>query len=1131
MIRNTALLVAILILIGTTLVSPDWPTASAQPSAIATLVASGDTYLKGGTPNTNQGASTFVRVRESGPNRGLVRFSQSEIQAAINGGTLVSVKLRMTIVDNGNNWGTTGRTVDIHRVLVDWTEGNGVNGEGATWNCPKDTNIANSVPDGLLWRDMGPPYKDGGSYLATLTSTVTITNGMSGTVEWNVTADVATFLAGTANYGWIIRKTDEASPGRVDFASKENSVISGRPQLVIAYIHPISKIVFTTSPQTLTAGLASTLMTIQTQDASGNPINVTLGTTITLSSTSDRGKFSLSTGPWIDVGSLTITAGSNSVSFYYKDTIADTPAITTAESPSQGWTDATQQESINPAVLDQFEFGPISSPQTSGVPFTITIAAKDVYGNTVTGYAGSNTLRDSTGTMSPTSANTFSSGVWTGSATITKAQAGVVITTTGSGKSGASSQFNVNPATCNKLVVTVYPSTLNAGSWTTQYTVQRQDQYGNPVTSGLITVNLTSTSTGLAEKFSETYDGRAVTFVTIADGSATADFYYYDEKAGTCTISVWATDVLGDSKPLTVGAASLDHITMSPDSKTVTAGESVTYAAQAFDKFGNSLRDVSDSTAWSIESGAGGSWSENVYTSAKVGTWTVTGTHSEKSDTASLTVTVAVLDHIVVSPKSVSVVAGLTQAFTAEAFDAYGNSLNDTTATTSWSIDSEAGGSWSGNVYTSEKAKTSWTVTGTCSGKSDTATLTVNPSSLASFAMTGYPSTATAGQGFGNNNVIITAYDAYGNVKTDYIGQVYFSSTDPQAVLPYTSESKYRFTTANGDNGVHTFEGISFILNTVGNQTIMVTDGTVSVTSSIITVVLAPVSIVITTSPAGSGFVKVDGSSIDTPQTFTWAIGSTHTLEALSPVTGDAGIQYVWVSWSDGGGQTHTYTAPSSSGTVTAQYGLPTSTGSGVACLTAGTGTLTDVSTVSESSLPSTGKPDFIFPDGFFSFKVTGLKPGDATTVTITLPSAVPVGTQYWKYGPTPTDATNHWYQLPMGDDNGDNVITITLVDGGLGDGDLTANGVIVDPGGPGVPLSPALGPVGGTMYSVNKPAVLLAYLALVGVVGVAVLAIRRRQPVTGKGETGGELRVAPRFRSIKRSVHTTTPKTIPSTS
>jgi hypothetical protein len=72
----------------------------------------------------------------------------------------------------------------------------------------------------------------------------------------------------------------------------------------------------------------------------------------------------------------------------------------------------------------------------------------------------------------------------------------------------------------------------------------------------------------------------------------------------------------------------------------------------------------------------------------------------------------------------------------------------------------------------------------------------------------------------------------------------------------------------------------------------------------------------------------------------------------------------------------------------------------------------------------------------------------------------VPVGTQYWKYGPTPDNYTPHWYQLPIGDDDGDNVITITLTDNGLGDDILTGqDGQIVDQGGPGIQRDP--GPTG----------------------------------------------------------------------
>lgn len=184
--------------------------------------------------------------------------------------------------------------------------------------------------------------------------------------------------------------------------------------------------------------------------------------------------------------------------------------------------------------------------------------------------------------------------------------------------------------------------------------------------------------------------------------------------------------------------------------------------------------------------------------------------------------------------------------YTAEAFDACGNSLGDVTGSTAWSITPEAGGSWLANVYTSEKAGT-WVVTGDWVSLTDDATLTVDLGGLASFTLTGYPSSTTAEQNFGSNDITVTAYDAYGNVKTDYIGQVYFTSTDLQAVLPYISEDKYTFTTgAGGDNGVHTFAGIGFTLKTTGFQTITVTDGTVFETSSPITVNPATVSITIT---------------------------------------------------------------------------------------------------------------------------------------------------------------------------------------------------------------------------------------------------------------------------------------------
>lgn len=123
------------------------------------LQAAADTYVRKGGANTNEGASTFVRLRASGENRALVRFDQAAIVNALGGGTLVSAKLQLDIVKNSNNWGPGGRSLELHRLNMNWTEGNGRNadvpnkldfrgtGPSATWNCATDSNIANQKAD------------------------------------------------------------------------------------------------------------------------------------------------------------------------------------------------------------------------------------------------------------------------------------------------------------------------------------------------------------------------------------------------------------------------------------------------------------------------------------------------------------------------------------------------------------------------------------------------------------------------------------------------------------------------------------------------------------------------------------------------------------------------------------------------------------------------------------------------------------------------------------------------------------------------------------------------------------------------------------------------------------------------
>ncbi|MBN2438974.1 MAG: SBBP repeat-containing protein, partial [Deltaproteobacteria bacterium] len=91
------------------------------------------------------------------------------------------------------------------------------------------------------------------------------------------------------------------------------------------------------------------------------------------------------------------------------------------------------------------------------------------------------------------------------------------------------------------------------------------------------------------------------------------------------------------------------------------------------------------------------------------------------------------------------------------------------------------------------------------------------------------------------------------------------------------------------------------------------------------------------------------------------------------------------------------------------------------------------------------------FPYGLFSFTLGGLPVGGATTMTIYLDGPPPQ--TYYKYGRTPDNQTDHWYEFAYDGKTGSEVVGNTVVlhfmDGRRGDHDLEENGRIVDPGGP----------------------------------------------------------------------------------
>ncbi|WP_456478922.1 NosD domain-containing protein [Geoglobus ahangari] len=113
-----------------------------------------------------------------------------------------------------------------------------------------------------------------------------------------------------------------------------------------------------------------------------------------------------------------------------------------------------------------------------------------------------------------------------------------------------------------------------------------------------------------------------------------------------------------------------------------------------------------------------------------------------------------------------------------------------------------------------------------------------------------------------------------------------------------------------------------------------------------------------------------------------------------------------------------------------------------------------DVRAENISELP---QPPADLPYGIYSFNLT-VTPGSSVSITVHVydssgnPVQLPADMEYWKYtsdGNGSPSGLPGWYSIPA-TVNG-NTVTFTITDGGIGDGDGLANGIIADPGGPGV--------------------------------------------------------------------------------
>jgi hypothetical protein len=155
-----------------------------------------------------------------------------------------------------------------------------------------------------------------------------------GTLSFSAGVGTASVTAYRAETGRTLTVTD----GAVTTTSAAFKVVAGAA----------SNLRFTTGPQTITTTKLSKTMTVQVTDPYANPVSTATSLPLFPSTTSSGGTFWNSAGT-SQISDLVVSAGSQSVSFRYGDSVPGTPVITVADEAGgtdTGLVDAAQSEVV-----------------------------------------------------------------------------------------------------------------------------------------------------------------------------------------------------------------------------------------------------------------------------------------------------------------------------------------------------------------------------------------------------------------------------------------------------------------------------------------------------------------------------------------------------------------------------------------------------------------------------------------------------------------------------------------------------------------------------------------------------------------------------------------------------------------
>ncbi len=239
--------------------------------------------------------------------------------------------------------------------------------------------------------------------------------------------------------------------------------------------------------------------------------------------------------------------------------------------------------------LDTFVFDTISD-QTAGLPFPITITAKDVYGNTVESFTNTVTLSDLSGSIQPTTSGNFTNGVWTGQVTVSALYTNDRITASGSNRSGQSNFFNVVAAAVNHFEFDTISGNKTAGV-DFPITIYAKDAFDNTVDTYTGIADLSDITGSINPTQTENFQSGVWT------GTVSITQSYLNDR-------ITATDggVTGQSNQFTVLAAGLERFDIDPVSNQ-TAGVNFQITITAYDQYNNVVLAFAETVSITDSSG------------------------------------------------------------------------------------------------------------------------------------------------------------------------------------------------------------------------------------------------------------------------------------------------------------------------------------------------------------------------------------------------------------------------------------------------------------------------------------------------------------------------------------------------